>query len=92
MGPPDAFQVCLARSGRVLDVGPGESILDVIEAHGVRVPTSCRSGVCSRCTVRVLKGEIEHRDWWMSPEEQDAQDQIAVCCSRALSRLLVLDL
>ena len=41
---------------------------------------------------RVLAGQPEHRDLYLTPEEQAANDQFLPCCSRALCDRLVLDL
>ncbi|MFX4853961.1 2Fe-2S iron-sulfur cluster binding domain-containing protein, partial [Acinetobacter baumannii] len=49
-------------------------------------------GICGTCLVRVLEGEPDHRDLYLSPEEQARNDQFTPCCSRARSRTLVLDL
>jgi vanillate monooxygenase ferredoxin subunit len=56
------------------------------------VMVSCEQGVCGTCLTRVLEGEIDHRDVYLTPEEQAAGDQFTPCCSRAKSARLVLDL
>jgi vanillate O-demethylase ferredoxin subunit len=40
----------------------------------------------------VLEGEPDHRDMYLTPAEQAANDQFTPCCSRAKSARLVLDL
>ncbi|MCU7226205.1 2Fe-2S iron-sulfur cluster binding domain-containing protein, partial [Acinetobacter bohemicus] len=42
--------------------------------------------------VKVVEGEIDHRDMYLTEEEQAAQDQFTPCCSRAKSEMLVIDL
>ena len=86
------FQVKLASSGRVVDIPSGQSVVQALEAAGIVVPTSCEQGVCGTCLTRVLAGECDHRDLYLTPEEQAANDQFTPCCSRARSALLVLDL
>ena len=54
--------------------------------------TSCEQGVCGTCLTRVLDGVPDHRDLYLTPEEQAANDQFTPCCSRSKTRLLVLDL
>ncbi len=34
------------------------SVLDCLTAHGVAIPSSCRSGVCQTCLMRVVEGEV----------------------------------
>ena len=37
------------------------SILDCLTAQGVPVPSSCRSGVCQTCMMRVVEGEVPEK-------------------------------
>jgi len=83
------FRVRLARSGDVVDVAAGQSILDALRAHGLDVPSSCESGTCGTCRTRLLDGIADHRDLFLSPAEQ--ADMIMVCVSRARSPELVID-
>ena len=71
---------------------PGRSILDVLEAAGVQVLTSCREGTCGTCETDVLAGTVDHRDSLLTPEEQAAGDTMLICVSRAACPKLVLDL
>ena len=90
--PAGGFTVELARSGRQIEIQAGQSILDALIAQGVDVPYSCGQGVCGTCEVRVLEGTADHRDFVMSPAEQEANDRLMICCSGAKSARLVLDL
>ena len=40
----------------------------------------------------VIEGEPDHRDVYLTDDEKSANDQILVCCSRAKSKKLVLDI
>jgi vanillate O-demethylase ferredoxin subunit len=40
----------------------------------------------------VLEGECDHRDMYFTDEEKAKHDQFTPCCSRAKSKVLVLDL
>ena len=86
------FEVQLASSGRVIAVAPAQSVVQALAAAGVVVATSCEQGVCGTCLTRVMEGEVDHRDLYLTPEEQVANDQFLPCCSRAKSARLVLDL
>jgi vanillate monooxygenase ferredoxin subunit len=88
----DAFEVQLASSGRVIVVAKDSSVTQALSAAGVEVPTSCEQGVCGTCLTRVIEGVPDHRDLYMTPEEQAANDQFTPCCSRSKSARLVLDL
>jgi vanillate O-demethylase ferredoxin subunit len=56
------------------------------------IPMSCEQGVCGTCLTRVKAGTPDHRDQYLMPEEQAANDQFLPCCSRSKSGRLVLDL
>ncbi|MBT6276240.1 MAG: 2Fe-2S iron-sulfur cluster binding domain-containing protein [Chromatiales bacterium] len=83
------FQIKLASSGHVYDVGPDETIVEVLRANDIEVETSCEAGLCATCQTRYLDGEPEHHDMVLSEEEQT--EFVLICCARSLSPLLVLD-
>jgi phthalate 4,5-dioxygenase reductase subunit len=85
-----AFEIELARSGRVLQVGVGQTMLQVLRQAQVQVPSSCESGTCGSCKVGLLAGQADHRDLVLLPEERASQ--VMVCVSRAQGDRLVLDL
>ncbi len=86
------FEVVAARSGLTLKVAEGQSIVAALAAQGVAVETSCEEGVCGTCLVEVLDGEPDHRDVYLTDAEKRRGDQMLVCCSRARSMRLVLDI
>ncbi|MEO8856472.1 MAG: PDR/VanB family oxidoreductase [Burkholderiaceae bacterium] len=85
-----AFSVHLQRTGIDVPVAADQTILEAVREHGVTVPSSCESGTCGTCRTGLLAGEAEHRDMVLSDEEKE--NQIMVCVSRAKSDKLVLDL
>ncbi|MEV0391254.1 PDR/VanB family oxidoreductase [Nonomuraea sp. NPDC050643] len=90
--PAGAFDVELAATGRTLTVPPDRSILEVVEAAGVDVLSSCREGTCGTCETAVLAGAVDHRDSLLTPAERAADDTMFICVSRAACPKLVLDL
>ncbi len=87
-----AFEVMLASSGRVVPVAADKTVAQALADAGVSVMTSCEQGVCGTCLTRVIEGQCDHRDQYLTPEDQAANDQFLPCCSRAKSARLVLDL
>ncbi|MPQ73148.1 PDR/VanB family oxidoreductase [Acetobacter senegalensis] len=85
-----AFEVLAAKSGVRVQVGPDVTIAGALGKAGVKVTLSCEQGICGTCVVSVLEGEPEHRDEYLTEEERT--DQIALCCSRSRSPLLVVDI
>lgn len=87
-----AFEVQLASSGEVIEVPADKTALEVLLEHDIDLPFSCEEGVCGTCATRLLEGEPDHRDVFMTPEEHAANEEFAACCSRARSKRLVLDI
>lgn len=87
-----AFEVALARSAMTLRVPGGQTIVDVLRANGVFVPTSCEQGACGTCMTTVLDGVPDHQDVFLSKAEQASGACMMPCVSRAKSARLVLDL
>jgi ferredoxin len=73
-------------------VGSDETIARALRKAGIKVNMSCEEGVCGTCITDVLEGEPEHRDHFLTDEEKADNDQMALCCSRAKSSRLVIDL
>jgi vanillate O-demethylase ferredoxin subunit len=91
-GRDEPFQVKLASSGQLVEVAAGQSVVQALAAAGIDILTSCEQGVCGTCLTRVLEGEPDHRDAYLTDEEKAAGDRFLPCCSRSRSPLLVLDL
>jgi ferredoxin-NADP reductase len=92
--PPQqgVFDVALARSGMVLAVPEDRSILEVLEDARVPVASSCRQGICGTCETAIVTGAVDHRDALLTPAEQDSNETMMICVSRAACPRLVLDL
>ncbi|MDA7089229.1 PDR/VanB family oxidoreductase [Pseudomonas sp. SA3-5] len=87
-----SFEVQLASSGHCLLIPADRSVADVLLEAGIDLPLSCEQGICGTCLTRVLEGEPDHRDMFLTVEEQARNDQFTPCCSRARTPRLVLDL
>lgn len=86
------FEVKLARSDRTIPVKPGQTILDALLEAGISANYACAEGVCGTCETRVIEGIPDHRDLFLSKEEQQANTTIMICCSGSKSPTLVLDI
>jgi ferredoxin-NADP reductase len=87
-----AFEVELYRTKKIVQVSPRETILEALNACGVETTSSCSEGVCGSCETPVLEGEVDHRDQILEEDERAANDTMMICCSRARSARIVLDL
>jgi vanillate monooxygenase ferredoxin subunit len=87
-----SFEVKIASTGAVIRITADKTVVAALADAGIEVPTSCEQGVCGTCLTRVLEGTPEHRDMFLTPQEQAANDQFMPCCSRSKTPCLVLDL
>jgi vanillate O-demethylase ferredoxin subunit len=86
------FDVKLASSGRVVTVAADKTVLEALAEQGVAIPYACAEGVCGTCLTRVLDGQPDHRDLYLTEDERAANNQFTPCCSRARTPMLLLDL
>lgn len=93
-GPDEehVFTVVLDSTGDEHEIGPGQTILEVLRSAGHDIDFSCTEGVCGSCITDVIAGEIDHRDSVLTEEDHEAGDCMCLCVSRARSARLVLDL
>ena len=84
------FAVEIASTGRVVEVAPGQTILEAVESAGIVVPNLCRGGFCGTCATGLLAG-AEHL--LGSPSSSGGQQEIAVCIARVRAGArIVLDI
>lgn len=88
----EAFEVELRRSGTVVQIPCGKTILSVVREFCPDVVASCEEGFCGTCETRVLGGIPDHRDEILTEEEQASNETMMICVGRAKSPRLVLDL
>ena len=88
---PGELRLVLARSGREVEVMAGESLVQAAARVGVNIPTSCGMGMCGACQTRVLAGEPEHRDQYLSAAEQASGEWLMPCVSGCRGARLELD-
>jgi vanillate O-demethylase ferredoxin subunit len=88
----DSFEVVAERSGKIIMVEAGETILQALAKEGIEIEMSCEQGVCGTCMCDVIEGEPDHRDVYFTDEEKASNEQVLVCCSRSKTPRLVLDI
>jgi ferredoxin-NADP reductase len=76
------FSVTVASTGASVTVGADETLLAALNRTGVAAPYSCQQGFCGTCRVRVLDGEVQHRDTLLTDPERSA-GYLLTCVSRA---------
>ena len=86
------FELQLASSGKVIEVGAAQSAAQALLDAGIAVSLSCEQGVCGTCMTKVVQGTPDHRDLYLTDDEHARNDCFMPCCSRAQTRRLVIDL
>jgi len=87
--PPLQGTVEFAHSGKVCDVPPGKTLLEVAEMCGVGIPSGCRQGRCGTCITKLLQGDVN-----MDSEEgleagEKAEGYILMCVARPCGEVKV---
>ncbi|WP_028300920.1 2Fe-2S iron-sulfur cluster-binding protein [Oceanospirillum beijerinckii] len=73
-----------------IQVSKDQSLLDAMLDVGIEHPHSCKTGACRSCAIKVVEGDVDHKDQCLSPSER--KTQLCPCVSRSHSDLLLLDL
>lgn len=69
----------------------GSHVVDAALAAGIRVPYSCKGGMCCTCRAKVVEGKVEMtRNYSLEPWEIEA-GFVLTCQAQALSDRLILD-
>jgi len=87
-----AFEVELKDSGLVVNVAADQTLLAALRQANIDVQSDCEEGLCGSCEVRVLEGEIDHRDVVLTRSERASNCKMMSCCSRPIGGRLVLAL
>lgn len=88
----DEVVIVLSKTNKTLKVGPETTILDALLNAGIEVEYSCMSGICRACETKVLDGIPDHQDFVLSDSERESGATMMICCSRAKTKELILDL
>ncbi len=71
--------VTFTKSRKTCFVPAGTTLLDAAEAAGAPIESSCRTGTCGSCKVRVVAGNVKmHRDDALT--DRDVREQIVLAC------------
>jgi vanillate O-demethylase ferredoxin subunit len=87
------FTVRLSGDSRVIEVRPGQTMLDALTNAGVDMIWDCLRGECGLCAVDVveLDGAIDHRDVFFSSEQKAENRSLCTCVSRLTSGSATVD-
>nr|WP_269327294.1 PDR/VanB family oxidoreductase [Kineosporia mesophila] len=80
-GTSAPFTLTWEPTGGQIAVASDETALEALRRNGVRTSSSCESGTCGTCRLRLVAGETEHRDLVLTPPERESF--VMPCVSRA---------
>jgi ferredoxin-NADP reductase len=82
--------VLMAKSSKEITTDGGDTLLNLAEAEGIDIASSCRSGNCGTCKARKLAGEIEYdgEPRGLDDAEREA-GYILTCIARPLDRVVI---
>jgi ferredoxin-NADP reductase len=86
----EPFEIRLAATGTTIPVASDETALTAIRRAVPAAAYSCRQGFCGTCKVRVLCGDVDHRDTRLPPDERATA--MLPCVSRSVGGPLEIDL
>lgn len=81
------FKIEYTLSGRIIDCGPDQFILEAARAAGMRLPFSCAKGLCGTCKTKKLSGEVVMKHGGGIRQREIDQGMILPCCSKPLSNV-----
>ncbi len=82
------FTVTFARSGRTIEVGEDEAVLQAGLRVGINLAFNCRQGMCKTCMV-VVDGIIDQTNAYLITDEELAQGYALICVGKARSDLRI---
>lgn len=87
---PDTPVAVKVNGGKPLATRAGEPLLACLERHRIAVPSSCRSGSCSLCRVKVLAGRVYQPPGALVRKSDRKHGYIHACVSYPLEDLHIL--
>lgn len=84
-----ARTVQLRRSGRTVSCDEAHTVLETLEAAGVRLPSSCRQGMCGTCKLTLVEGRVDMAHQGGIRPREIQRGGFLPCCSRPETDLVI---
>jgi ferredoxin len=83
------FIVTFAKQNREISVRADSYVLAAARGAGVRLPSSCATGLCGTCKSKLLSGQVEMTHQGGIRQREVDAGMFLPCCSKPLSNLIV---
>ncbi|MBV1790619.1 2Fe-2S iron-sulfur cluster binding domain-containing protein [Marinobacterium sp. D7] len=77
----DMYQVSFSKTGKSVQIAPGETVHAAAAKLGLHIPKACGMGICGTCKAKRLEGEVEMSHNGGITDEDVAEGYILTCCS-----------
>jgi ferredoxin-NADP reductase len=83
------FKIEFTKSGTSIQCASDQFVLDAGIAAGMRLPSSCRKGLCGTCKSKLVSGKVDMKHGGGIRQREIDQGFFLPCCSKPLTDLVV---
>ena len=84
-----SYKVEFTKSGSSIQCASDQFVLDAGVAAGMRLPSSCRKGLCGTCKSKLISGKVDMKHGGGIRQREIDQGFFLPCCSKPLADLVV---